>query len=126
MLPDTNTLDYLSTTYNSFKGFVKPDKISVMFRLDNKTDKEFNQYIKDHNLNNTLAKDTQVVYISSSKKFPKPIFNSDWQMESVLFLESIRNTKLEPYLVSDLIIHHDEVESQFGTYTKKTGTIQKI
>ena len=97
-----------------------------MFRLDNKTDKEFNQYIKDHNLNNSLAKDTQVVYISSSKKFPKPLFNSDWQMESVLFLESIRNTKLEHYLVSDLIIHYDEIESQFGTYTKGTGTIQKI
>jgi hypothetical protein len=126
VLPDTNILDHLSKTDNSFKGFIKPDKISVMFRLDNKTDKEFNQYIKDHNLNNSLAKDTQVVYISSSKKFPKPLFNSDWQMESVLFLESIRNTKLEHYLVSDLIIHYDEIESQFGTYTKGTGTIQKI
>ena len=97
-----------------------------MFRLDNKDDKEFNEYIKDYNLNNSLDKDTEVVYISSNKKYPKPLFNSDWKAQSVLYLESLRNTRLDGYFDGDLVLHFDEIESQFGTYTTKSGNIQKI
>ena len=132
IVPEKNPLDYLSFTYQSLKGFIKQDKISVMFRLDNKTDKDFNQYVKDNNLNNSLAKDTEVVYISSNKKFPKPVFKSDWSLQSVLYLESVRNPRLDSYFNNkDLIVHYDEVESQmgsYGTYSNRqtSGHIQKI
>tara|TARA_B100000900_G_scaffold304052_1_gene262653 strand:+ start:985 stop:2283 length:1299 start_codon:yes stop_codon:yes gene_type:complete len=128
VIPEKNPLDFLSYTYQSFKGFVRRDKISTMFRLDNKTDENFNDYIKTNNLNNKLDKDTEVVYISSSKKFPKPLFESDWQPESVLLLESVRNPRLDPYFIRDLVIHFDEVESQIGSYRNNIlpGSIQKI
>ena len=132
VVPEKNPLDHLSVTYQSLKGFIRQDKISVMFRLDNKTDKNFNQYIKDNNLNNSLAKDTEVVYISSNKKFPKPLFKSDWSLQSVLFLESFRNPRIDSYFTNkDLVVHFDEVESQigsYGTYSSRqmSGYIQKI
>ena len=132
VVPEKNPLDYLSVTYQSLKGFIKQDKMSVMFRLDNKTDKNFNQYIKNNNLNNSLAKDTEVVYISSNKKFPKPLFKSNWSSQSVLFLESFRNPKLDTYFNNkDLVVHFDEVESQMGSYgnyssRQISGYIQKI
>jgi hypothetical protein len=128
VIPESNPLDFLSYTYQSIKGFVHKDKISTMFRLDNKTGGDFNDYIKANNLNNSLAKDTEVVYISSSKKFPKPLFESDWQPESVLLLESIRNPRLDPYFTRDLVVHYDEIESQMGSYRNNImpGSIQKI
>tara|TARA_B100001287_G_scaffold147237_1_gene123960 strand:- start:146 stop:1441 length:1296 start_codon:yes stop_codon:yes gene_type:complete len=128
VIPEKYPLDYISTTYQSLKGFVDKTKISTMFRLDNKTDKEFNEYLKDNKLNNPLAKDTKVVYISSSKKFPKPLFESDWKAESVLLLESVRNPRLDPFFDRDLVIHYDEVESQMGSYRNMhiAGQIQKI
>ena len=128
VIPEDNPLDYISYTYQSIKGFVDKNKICTMFRLDNKTDKEFNNYIKDNKLNNPLAKDTEVVYISSNKKFPKPLFESDWQAESVLLLQSVRNPKLDPFFDRDLVIHFDEVESQMGSYRNMhmAGQIQKI
>ena len=128
VIPEKDPLDVLSYTYQSLKGFVQKDKISTMFRLDNKTDKNFNEYLKTNKLNNPLAKDTEVVYISSSKKFPKPLFESDWQPESVLLLESVRNPRLDPYFIRDLVIHFDEVESQIGSYRNNIlpGSIQKI
>ena len=99
-----------------------------MFRLDNKTGRNFNEYLKTNKLNNPLAKDTEVVYISSSKKFPKPLFESDWQPEAVLLLESVRNSRLDPYFNKDLVVHYDEVESQMGSYSSRNmpGYIQKI
>ena len=128
VIPEKNPLDYISYTYQSLKGFVDKTKISTMFRLDNKTDKEFNEYLKDNKLNNPLAKDSKVVYISSSKKFPKPLFDSGWEAESVLLLESIRNPRLDPFFHKDLVIHFDEVESQMGSYRNMhiAGQIQKI
>ena len=126
IIPEKNPLDYISTSYQSIKGFVDRTKISTMFRLDNKDDKEFNEYIRDNNLNNSLDKDTEVVYISSNKKYPKPLFNSDWKEQSVLYLESLKNTRLDGYFDGDLVLHFDEIESQFGSYTTKSGNIQKI
>ncbi len=126
IIPENNPLDYISKMYESLKGFISPTDMTTMFRLDNKDDKEFNQYIKDKKLNNPLDKNTKVVYISSNKKYPKPLFVSDFKEETVLYLESVRNGRLDSYFEGDLIIHFDEVESQFGTYTTKNGNIQKI
>ena len=128
VIPEKDPLDVLSYTYQSLKGFVQKNKITTMFRLDNKTGRNFNEYLKTNKLNNPLAKDTEVVYISSSKKFPKPLFESDWQPEAVLLLESVRNSRLDPYFNKDLVVHYDEVESQMGSYSSRNipGYIQKI
>ena len=127
ILPESNPLDHLSQVHQSLRGFVGRDKISVLVRLENKTNKDFNDYIRDNKLNNPLAKDTEVVYISASKKFPKPLIQSDWKQESILFLESIRSPKIENnFYNDDLIVHFDDVESQMGSYVRHMSSIEKI
>jgi len=118
ILPEKDTLNKLHQMQQSIKGIVDSKDISVMFRLDNdrKTNKqnEFNEYVRDNKLNNSLAIDTKIVYIIESKKLPKPVLLSEWLFKSVLYLRSFNNSKLE--LVSnesDLVIHYDEVMSQF-------------
>ena len=127
ILPESSPLDHLSQVHQSLIGFVGRDKISVLVRLENKTNKDFNDYIRDNKLNNPLAKNTEVVYISASKKFPKPLLQSDWKQESILFLESIRSPKIENnFYNDDLIVHFDDVESQMGSYVRHMSSIQKI
>ena len=58
-------------------------------RLDNEYNSNFNQYIKDNNLNNSLDKSTKVVYIRSNK-IPKPLLKLNWNANSVLLLNSHR------------------------------------
>lgn len=118
VLPEKDSLNKLHLMQQSVKGIIDTKNISVMFRLDNdkKTNKqnEFNEYVKDNKLNNSLAIDTKIVYIIESKKLPKPVLLSEWLFKSVLYLRSFNNSKLE--LVSnesDLVIHYDEVMSQF-------------
>ena len=60
--------------------------------------KEFNDYIKDNRLNNSLAKSTKIVYITS-KKIPKPLLTSEWEPEAVLIGDSTRSyTKVDKYI----------------------------
>ena len=88
-----------------------------MFRLDNKDiGKEFNDYLREFKLNNPLDETSEVVYISASKKFPKPLFQSNWKYEAVIYMQSIHQRQWTGYINSDLIIHHDEVPSQIGSY----------
>ena len=60
--------------------------------------KEFNDYIKDNQLNNSLAKSTKIVYITS-KKIPKPLLTSEWESEAVLICDNTRNySKVDKYV----------------------------
>ena len=62
---DSIALDGLSTHTPAFNGVVNKDDISVLFRLDNPN--EFNDYVRENKLNNLVAKNTKIVYISSNK-----------------------------------------------------------
>jgi len=110
--------DELVTCNNITRNFVDRNKISVMFRLDNKDNKNFNDYIKKNGLNNSVAKDTEIVYISSNKKYPKPLMSSDWRFKSCLYLQSQYNSHKIDSITneSDLEIHYDTVPSQYGTF----------
>jgi hypothetical protein len=114
ILPDNNPLDDLHRIHNALRGFIGDDESSVMFRLDNSTDAEFNNYIKNNNINSPLDKDTKVVYISNSK-IPKPLVQSDWRPVAALLMSSFRfQAKTEIYVGElDLVIHYDENPSQF-------------
>lgn len=117
VVPEDNPLDYISRMSQSLKAFVNKNKVTTMFRLDN-TDigKEFNDYLREFKLNNPLDETSEVVYISASKKFPKPLFQSNWKYEAVIYMQSIHQRQWTGYINSDLIIHHDEVPSQIGSY----------
>tara|TARA_Y200000002_G_scaffold200047_1_gene165039 strand:- start:2288 stop:3508 length:1221 start_codon:yes stop_codon:yes gene_type:complete len=66
--------DSLTIMHNALRNVIKNEDMSVLFRLDS-TGKEFNEYIQQNKLNNQVAKNTKVVYISNNK-LPKPLLKS--------------------------------------------------
>ena len=60
MLPDNNnSLELMHKMQTSFKNIISNDSVTNLFRKDNTTaeNKEYNTYIKQNNLNNSLAFD---------------------------------------------------------------------
>ena len=95
-----DSLKDLHKTHKLFKNIVDDKDVSVLVRCKNGTTfgKEFNDYIKDNRLNNSLAKSTKIVYITS-KKIPKPLLTSEWEPEAVLIGDSTRSyTKVDKYI----------------------------
>lgn len=115
ILPTSDHLKHLQTIHRSFDGVVPSELSSVVFRLDNNDEgKDFNDYIKQNNLNNLVDKNTKIVY-TDSNKIPKPLIKLNWRPSAVLFLDSSRpNSKVLNFIESsDLIIHYDETASRF-------------
>ena len=97
---EKDSLEDLHKKHKLFKNIVDDKDISVLVRCKNGTTfgKEFNDYIKDNKLNNSLAKTTKVVYITS-KKIPKPLLTSGWEPEAVLIGDNTRSyTKVDKYI----------------------------
>lgn len=83
VLPGGSELSYLKRVHQLLTslGFSN-NQITVMFRLPTKTDRDFNEYIKEHGLNSNLTNNTQFVIISA--KVPKPVLQSDIHFNSVI------------------------------------------
>ena len=114
MLTEENPLDELVTIHQAFNGFVNNDECTVLFRLDNETNSDFNDYIKSNNLNLPLDKDTKIVYISNNK-IPKPLLKSDWYGSTMLTMSSFRYNHKTDAIANemDLVIQFDSESSQF-------------
>jgi len=69
--------DELSMFWNVVKGFIDNNEVSVTFRLDNKNNEEFNQFIRDKGLNNSVTNKTKIV-VANRKKISKPVIKSEW------------------------------------------------
>lgn len=116
MIPDRNHLDYLAQVHQAFKNIINQDDSSVLFRLEN-SDSEgasFNDYVRNNKLNNSLDKNTKIVY-TLNNKLPKPLIKSDWRPLAILVLDSTRTgQQMTMYTeMCDLTIHYDEEMSQF-------------
>jgi hypothetical protein len=83
IIPGGNEFAKLKTAYSFLKseGFENKD-ISVMFRLDSKIDQNFNNFVKENELNSPIGENTKVVFISS--KMPKPVLKSNIKFHSVI------------------------------------------
>lgn len=118
--PDNDPLGYLSTVYNSVKGFVDTNSISVMFRLDNKNNEEFNQFIQTKGLNNSIDDNTQIVIVNR-KKITKPIIKSQWRPVCMLTFGqsrgygSVFSTYIDQF---DLKVYYTKEDSIISQYTK--------
>jgi hypothetical protein len=101
-----------------------PDSQSVVVRMENSSEEgaNFNQYIKDYQLNNSVDKNTKIVY-TDTNKIPKPLVKDGWSPNAVLLLDSSKpNSKLLSFISSsDLIIHYDSDYSRM-----LASEIQKI
>ena len=71
--------------HNLLKNVVAPEDVSVMHRRKAGTDsgKNYNEYVHEQKINNALAKNTKIVYITN-KKVPKPLVKSDWRPSTVI------------------------------------------
>jgi len=97
---EEDTLNQLHETHKMFKNIVTNKEISVLARCKNSTSfgKEFNEYIKEKQLNNSLAETTKIVYITN-KKIPKPLLTSGWEPEAVLICDNTRSySKVDRYV----------------------------
>jgi len=70
------TLDLLS------QSNIDPTEISVMFRLSNAENPEFNQFIRENNLNASINENTKIVFIGN--KLPKPLIEQNLYFNSVI------------------------------------------
>jgi hypothetical protein len=128
VLPEnTNPLDDLYDVHRALKGFIEDSESSVLFRLDNDNNAEFNNYIRKNNLNSPLDKTTKVVYISSNN-ITKPLLKSEWRASATLLMSSHRLlNKVKTYVdESDLVIHFDDSVSQYARFDKKGNGIQEV
>lgn len=126
-----------STAYDDVKlfnetlsGIFFQDDCCAVFRLDNDTDKnkQFNQYVKENNLNNSLALSTKVVY-TNKKLIPKPVVASDWKPRVIVFLgnEGISNGPSKALIDEcDLVVYFADDASLMQTYSRSPTRIQKI
>lgn len=110
----TKEATQLLEIYNVIKDLIPKKDISVLFRLDNTTEKniDFNNIIKKYSLNNKLTEDTKIVFLNNTK-IPKPLLINKWIPDTTLLTESFRSHKSLStfYNSSQLIIHYDEVLS---------------
>lgn len=82
VLPGGSELEKLEKTLNFLKqANIDNSEISVMFRLSNETDKDFNEFVKIHNINNPITDKTKAVLIST--KLPKTILTSNIKFNCV-------------------------------------------
>ena len=124
VLDQSDPYSQLIKFHRAFNGIIPNESCSVMFRLDNNDEGvEFNQYIKNNNLNNKVDKNTKIVYISNNK-IPKPLVASEWLPIAAITTNSNRTygNKTESYVeMLDLVMHYDEDSSPL-----KRNVIEKL
>ena len=117
---DNKEVDGLYSTHRAFKGFVANEDISVLFRMDGKS--EFNQYVADNKLNNSVAKNTKIVYISNSK-LPKTLFKTDWIASCVISIggKGLRFNNVTSFVQQfDLqVVYEDESSSVYWNRSER-------
>jgi hypothetical protein len=83
IVPGGSELEKMELAYTLLRGMALPEKnISVLFRLSNENGKNFNEFVKNHQLNNPISEETSVVIVSN--KLPKTIKKSGIKFNSVV------------------------------------------
>lgn len=85
VIPGGSELEYTTKVYNLLTVLgIDSGEISVMFRLANSKNKKFNEFVKEHNLNNPITSKTKFVFIST--KVNKTVVKSNMQFNCVINL----------------------------------------
>ena len=120
LLNQDTAIEELNAVYQATKGYISNKDISVHFRLDNKRYGEFNQFIRDKGLNNSIDSNTKIV-IANRKKITKPILKSNWKPICML---AFGNSRLSGTIVNsysfqfDLRLFYCEEDSMISQYTR--------
>ena len=85
IIPGGMEFEKTQTAYTFLKECgVDDSEISVMFRLPSGTGQNFNEFVKNNNLNNPITDKTRYVFIST--KIPKPVLLSKAKFNCVISL----------------------------------------
>lgn len=104
IIPGGNEIKKVEQAYEFLRSQgIENKDMSVMFRLDSKTDQKFNNFVKDHGLNSPIGKNTKIVFISS--RMPKPVLKSNIKFHSVINMghEAVH------YSIRDFIKNHENL-----------------
>lgn len=119
VLNEKHALDDYHEIFSKLRLLYPSTAHAVMFRLPNNgvENIEFNQRVTEDQTNNSIDKNTKIVYINH-KRVPKPLIKSSWRPKAVLSLRSEREHNqvqnfFEPY---DLIIQYDHEESAWNMW----------
>lgn len=83
MVPGGNELSKLESAMSLIKDVdIKNSEISVLFRLPKETGSDFNQYVRDNNLNSPITDNTKVIFLSG--KIPKTLIESKIKINCVI------------------------------------------
>ena len=118
VLPTERAHDKLTELHQIFRNLIPREEMSVMFRLMG-TD-PFNTYVKDEKLNNSVDKNTKIVYISNIK-LPKPLLKADWTPTACLSFDStkISTNNVSMYCADkDLHVVYDDMTTSSGIWIK--------
>jgi hypothetical protein len=91
--------DTVKTMVTEFAKFVPKEKMNVFFRLKNEqTDsQQFNQFVKDNNLNNYIDSTTKVVFILRTR-IPKPLLKAAWSPTTAIITSTHDFGRMSAYL----------------------------
>jgi len=85
VIPGGSELEKLKMSCAFLKEIgVAEDEMTVMFRLPSTSDLNFNEFVRNNNLNSPITNNTKVVFVSS--KLPKPVLKSKLHFNSVINL----------------------------------------
>jgi len=83
IIPGGSEIQKLSLAVEFFNSInIENSNMSVLFRLQNSTDSDFNQFVKNNGLNSPLSDETKVVFLS--QHVPKTILSPLKQFNSLL------------------------------------------
>lgn len=115
ILPGGNELNKIISCYEFLKKCnINNEDISVLFRLPSSTGNDFNEFVKNHNLNSSLSKNTKAVIISG--KIPKPLIKSKIKFHSIINLgyDNVHYTMREFVQKHENLIYFSEKVNQRG------------
>lgn len=121
-----DSLHMLEEFYEASKGVIPAEDHSVLFRLDNmdQASKDFNKYIQAKKLNNSVAKNTKIVYIKDNK-VPKPLVISDFKPAMCITFANLGPTARSKSYVEnlDLLLHYYDEMGMIDRYANRNFEI---
>lgn len=120
LIEETSALEQLYKLNNYFRDLIPKEQQAVLFRLEGTND--FNDYVKDKELNNWVDESTKIVYINT-KSFPKVLLKNNWKPVSLFSFTSSFSREITAYVNFNIdlqIVHENEI-SPFRRYSRLYG-----
>lgn len=114
IIPGGSETEKLQTSLELLKEIgIDNSQASVLFRLPNETHGEFNKFVKENGLNNSITEKIKVIFISS--KIPKTIINPEIKFNSVINF----NFYNVHYTIREFVKNHQNVIHIFENTPQK-------